>query len=82
MASNERPTDEVDLALFHKNRLRFPPEQLLPYAGRHIAWNAEGTCVLECGESFEGLHDKLMARGIDPSRVVFDYVDPPDLVRL
>jgi hypothetical protein len=78
MASNERPTDEVDLALFHKNRLRFPPEQLLPYAGRHIAWSGDGTGILESGESFEEVNDKLVARGINPSSVVFSYVPPPD----
>ena len=75
MASNDHPPDEVDLALYHKNRVAFPPEQLLPYAGKHLAWSGDGTRVLESGESFEEVNEKLIARGIDPARVVFDYID-------
>jgi len=36
---------EVDLVLYQENRHKFPPEQLLPYAGKYIAWSGDGTRV-------------------------------------
>jgi hypothetical protein len=76
---NLRP---VDTAVFDQNRSRFPPEDLLPYAGHHIAWNADGTRVLASGRDMDEVDNKVIAAGIAPDQVVFDFIDPPDRVLL
>lgn len=60
---------------FFENQAKVPPEALLPYAGRHIAWSWDGSRILDSAEEQEQLWDKLVAAGIDPHRVVFDYMD-------
>jgi hypothetical protein len=60
---------------FFENQEKFPPEQLLPYAGRYIAWSWDGSQILDSAEEREQLWDKLVAAGINPHRVAFDYVD-------
>jgi hypothetical protein len=60
---------------FFENQEKFPPEQLLPYAGLFIAWSWDGDRILDSAEEREQLWDKLVAAGINPHRVVFDYVD-------
>jgi hypothetical protein len=60
---------------FFENQEKFPPEDLLPYAGKYIAWNWDGDRVLDSADDREVLWDKLVAAGIDPHHVVFDHVD-------
>jgi hypothetical protein len=76
---NLRP---VDLGVFEKNRSRFPPEDLLPYAGQHILWNSDGTRVIASGPDWDSLEQQLQSAGIPGDHVVFDYVDPPDVAFL
>ncbi|HJT75953.1 MAG TPA: hypothetical protein VJ739_02030 [Gemmataceae bacterium] len=64
-----------DLGRFEENRYKFPPEELIPYAGKHIAWNLEGTRILASGDSPDAVDEKLAAMGIHFSQVVHDYVD-------
>jgi hypothetical protein len=59
-----------------ENVRRFPPEELLKYAGKHIAWSWDGTQIVASGDSLEEMEANVIAAGIDPSRVVGDYVDP------
>jgi hypothetical protein len=68
--------------LFRRNQNQFPAEELMKYAGQHVAWSRDGTRILASGESFGAVDDQLQAAGIDPSTVVFSFVDPPDEVRL
>ncbi|MGL4549880.1 MAG: hypothetical protein ACRC33_01730 [Gemmataceae bacterium] len=63
---------------FGENNARFPAEELWEHAGRHVAWSWDGTRLLASAELLEDLYLKLRELGIDPQRVVFDYVDPPD----
>jgi hypothetical protein len=67
---------------FFENRRKVPPEQLMQYAGQHIAWSWDGTRIVGSATTYEELHDKLDAAGIDTQRVVFSYVDPLDQVNL
>jgi hypothetical protein len=60
---------------FFENQAKVPPEALLPYAGRHFAWSWDGSRILDSAEEREKLIEKLIAAGVDPHRVVFDYVD-------
>jgi len=57
-----------------KNRRAFPQHELMKYVNRHIAWNWEGTQILADGDTLDEVADKLERRGINLSRVVFDYV--------
>ena len=68
---------EPDLRFFDENRANFPPEQLLPYAGQHVAWSPDGTRILAFAPTQKEVDQKLKAIGIDRSQVVHDYIDPP-----
>jgi hypothetical protein len=63
---------------FEENQSRFPVEELWKYAGQHVAWSMDGTRLLAGAVSLNDLIRQLHEAGIDPQRVVFDYVDPPD----
>jgi hypothetical protein len=65
-----------------QNRQKFPPEELEKFAGRHIAWSWDGSRILASGETPENVEEQLAAAGIDPARVVFDFVIPPDVTLL
>jgi hypothetical protein len=74
---NAKPVSELpDLQQFLKNRAHFPPEELRPYAGSYVAWNLEGTRILASACDEPTLHERLLALGIDPARVVGSYIDP------
>jgi hypothetical protein len=68
---------ELDLRCFDENRSKFPAEQLLVYAGQHVAWTPNGTRILACGLTRKDLDEKLASLGIQFSQVVHDYIDPP-----
>jgi len=67
---------------YFENRRNFPPEELLKFAGKHVAWSLDGARILASGDTMEEVEERLLAAGIDPSRVVGDYVDPPDAIYL
>jgi hypothetical protein len=71
----ERPDDSWLDRTFFENQEKIPPEALLPYAGKHIAWSWDGSRILDSADSLEQLYDKLEAAGINTQRVVFHYVD-------
>jgi len=62
-----------------ENRRNFPAQELAKYAGRHIAWNWDGTQVLASGETLDAVEEQLQTQGVDPAHVVFDYVVPDDV---
>ena len=64
---------------FNENSSKLPVEELWRYAGQHIAWSWDGTRILAGARTNAELDDKLKEAGIDPSRVVFDYVYPLDV---
>jgi hypothetical protein len=80
MNADDRPPDFLDLGPFIENQRNFPAEELLKYAGKHVAFSLDGTQILVSGQSFEDVERQLAAAGIDPSRVVHSYIPPPDLV--
>ncbi|HKB40688.1 MAG TPA: hypothetical protein VKD72_29955 [Gemmataceae bacterium] len=67
---------------FFENQRKFPPEQLMQYAGQHIAWSWDGSRVLASDPDEVELKKKLEAAGINTQRVVFGYIDPLDQVNL
>ncbi len=77
MSDNGRRSDIPWLGRdFFENQAAITPEQLIPYAGLHIAWSWDGSRVLVTAETEEEMEAKLVAAGIDPSRVVGDYIPP------
>ncbi len=75
MNANGQRLEPPELSSFSENRCNFSPEQLLLYAGQHVAWSPDGTRILASGEDMDAVEKKLIAAGIHPSQVVFDYID-------
>jgi hypothetical protein len=78
MSDNGRARQPIDLILHEQNRRRIPHEVLQPYAGQHVAFNAEGTAVVASGPSYEALFAELEKAGISISEVTLDYIPGPD----
>jgi hypothetical protein len=72
---NSRPDDSWLGPEFFANRPKFPEEELLKYAGQHVAFSWDGTRILAADPDEKTLFDKVLAAGLDLSRVVFEYVD-------
>jgi hypothetical protein len=68
----------LDLGTYHQNRCNYPPEQLLPYGGKYVAWSLDGTRILASGDTEEEVNRQLVAAGIGLNQVVGDYIDPLD----
>jgi hypothetical protein len=64
---------------FRENQRRFPEDQLLQYAGQHVAWSWDGTQILAADSDRGVLSEKLRGAGIDLGRVVFGYIDALDV---
>ncbi len=79
MNRNGQPPDPTgpEMERFQENRLRYPLEKLIPYEGFHVAWNLEGTEIVAVGNTVEEVGNKVIAAGLPPNRVVFDYIDGP-----
>jgi len=78
--SNERQAPDPtgpEMERFQENRLRYPLEKLIGFEGFHVAWNLEGTEIIAVGNSMEEVDDKVIAAGLAPNRVVFDFIDGP-----
>jgi hypothetical protein len=68
----------IDVPLFDQNRRQFPAEQLQPYWGKCVAWNAEGTAIVASGASRAELRQHLQALGWHPSHVVKEFIEHSD----
>jgi len=64
---------------FLKNQSAYPSEELWKHIGKHVAWNWEGTEIIADADTLDELADKVEAMQINFSRVVFDYVDDPNV---
>jgi hypothetical protein len=65
---------------FFENQRKVSPDELGPYAGKHIAWSWDGATILASGSDREEVVAALTRLGIPTGQVVFDYVDPPGAV--
>lgn len=68
----------VNAQLFNENNNKFSAEELLPYAGKYVAWSLDGTQILASGDNEMEMDQRLRQLGIDPSQVVGEYIPPPD----
>jgi hypothetical protein len=64
----------MDMYEFDKNRAAFPPEGLLPYRGKYIAWSPDGKRIVAGDEDPLRLDAIVKELGFDPSEVVFSSV--------
>lgn len=71
----ERPDDSWLDAQHFENRRNFPAEELDKYDGQYIAWSWDGSRILGSAPEWETLWDRLAAAGIDPHRVVFEWIE-------
>ena len=81
MSNNGRPPDPSaeELNTFRENQRKVLPEEILPYAGKHVAWSLDGLHVVASGNDVSEVNQRVIAAGIPPNRVVFDYIDEPDV---
>jgi hypothetical protein len=75
MHSNGRAPEPADLRHFDENRSNFPLDELLKYAGKHVAFSSDGMRILASGDDVEEVDRKLAALGIHFSQAVHDYID-------
>lgn len=64
---------------YYENQRNISPEELAKYYGRHVAYSWDGASVVASGESYDEVQRNVRAAGLDPSRVIFGYVDDPDV---
>jgi hypothetical protein len=64
---------------FFENQHKYPIDELAKYEDQHIAWSWDGTRILASASDYDELDRKLKAMGIDPSRVVHDYIPRSDV---
>jgi hypothetical protein len=74
--------DGFDYLVFEENQRRFPLEELAKHGGKHIAWSLDGSRILASAETIEEVVAQLEAAGIDPHRVMHDYVEDPGVSSL
>jgi hypothetical protein len=77
MNANPIQPDPPGIQFANANRAAFPLEQLLPFEGQYVAWTADSTRVLTSGSDLIEVEKNLLAAGIDPSQVIFEFIPPP-----
>jgi len=82
MSENGRAPDPTaeELRVFNDKLNKVPLEDMEPYVGKHVAWSLEAR-IVACGDDPREVNDKVVAAGIPPNRVVFDYIEDPDISR-
>lgn len=76
MTPNPGPNDWPEAAEYDENRAKFTVADLLPYAGKYVAFSMDGKRILASGATDEEMEQNLIAQGIPPNRVVGSYIDP------
>ena len=82
MSENKQRLEPPDLKDFDENWRSFPPEKLVPYQGKYVAWSPDGKQILASGDSEEEMEERLPEGNIDPSQVVGEYIVPADITLL
>lgn len=64
---------------YYENQARFPIEELAKYYAQYVAWSLDGSMILAAGATSEELDDHIATQKIDPTTIVYGYVDEPDV---
>ena len=67
---------------FHENNLHIAQEELDKYLGRHVAYSWDGKHIVASGIDYDDLARNVEAAGLNPSQVVWGYVDAGDVSNL
>ncbi|HXG09935.1 MAG TPA: hypothetical protein VNK04_09115 [Gemmataceae bacterium] len=78
MSTNHRRIIIPDTRHYPENRSKVPPEEMLKYAGEHVAWSPDGTRILAHGRDQDQVIAELEAAGVHFSEVVWEHVPPLD----
>lgn len=70
----------MDMYEFTKNRLAFPPEELLPYRGQCIAWSPDGTRIIASHKDELQLDAMISELGYDPAEILVSTVPDADII--
>ncbi len=73
--NGQMPSDE-QIGEFIRNRQNFPLEELMKYAGMHIAYSLDGKRIVASGKTEEELEEQMRVAGLKHGWVVESYVDP------
>jgi hypothetical protein len=72
----------MDMKQFLKNRQQFPPEELVKYAGKYVAWSPDGASILASDTDPVRLTATVKGMGHNLADVLITIVPDPDLVIL
>ncbi len=72
----------MNVALFQKNRARFPAEKLAQYAGKFVAWSPDATIILAADEDELRLAAAIQNAGYNSAEVLIAFVPVDDEVLL
>jgi hypothetical protein len=70
----------MDMRVFNENRRRFPPEKLQKYAGKYVAWSADGASIIDSDEDMSRLDDRLRVAGHELSEILISMVPTEELI--
>lgn len=81
MNRNGQPPDPTmeELDIFLENQRKISPEELLPYAGKQVAWSIDSARIIASGDDMDEVEEKVVAAGVAPNRVVFGFIDDPEV---
>ena len=77
--SSSVPCEPIDVLLFRRNRDQFSDEQLEPYWGKQVAWSGDGTRIIASGETHVELYTTPRSLGVDPTHVVVEFINDPNV---
>ena len=61
-----------------KNRSKYLPQDLLPYAGQWVAWYGDGSRIVAHHEDVVVVAEQVLAAGIDSEDVVLECLPPKE----
>jgi hypothetical protein len=72
----------MNVALFQKNRERFPAEKLAQYAGKYVAWSPDATSILAADEDELRLAAAIQRAGYNSAEILIAFVPAENEVLL
>lgn len=70
----------MDMYTLLKNRLAFPPEELLQYRGQCIAWSPDGTRIIASHKDELRLDAIIRDLGYDPAEILVSTVPDAEII--
>lgn len=81
MTRNGQPPDPTteELDVFLERQRKVPSEKLPPFAGKQVAWSIDDARIIASGNDLDELEEKVVAAGVAPNRVVFGFINDPEV---